>query len=67
LHPVRLAYQPPDSSTFLSGQDKQATSNQSIVLFSQNKSAPAIIHQPNEHAVDMCTADDTIINLVGAG
>jgi hypothetical protein len=31
--PVRLAYQPPASSTFLSEQ----TSNQPVVLFSQNK------------------------------
>jgi hypothetical protein len=52
-----LAYQPPDSSTFLSEQ----TSNQSAVLFFQNKSAPAISHhflseqistshQPNKQA-----------------
>jgi hypothetical protein len=34
---VRLAYQPPASSTFLSEQ----TSNQPAVLFSQNKSASA--------------------------
>jgi hypothetical protein len=44
--PVRLAYQPPASSTFLSDK-KPATSNQPTVLFSQNKSAPAISHQPN--------------------
>jgi hypothetical protein len=31
-------------------QNKLATSNQSAVLFSQNKSAPAISHQPNEQA-----------------
>jgi hypothetical protein len=42
--PVRSAYQPPASSTFLSEQ----TSNQPAVLFSQNKSAPDISHQPNE-------------------
>jgi hypothetical protein len=44
--PVRLAYQPPASSTFLSEQ----TSHQqpTTVLFSQNKPAPAISHQPNE-------------------
>jgi hypothetical protein len=42
LRPVRFAYQPPASSTFLSEQ----TSNQPAVLFSQNKSAPAISHQP---------------------
>jgi hypothetical protein len=47
-HPVRLAYQPPASSTFLSEQT--TTSNQPIVLVSQNKSAPAINHQPNEQA-----------------
>jgi hypothetical protein len=34
---ISLAYQPPASSTFISEQ----TSNQSAVLFSQNKSAPA--------------------------
>jgi hypothetical protein len=43
---VRLAYQPPANSIFLS--DKPATSNQPAVLFSQNKPAPAISHQPNE-------------------
>jgi hypothetical protein len=32
-----LAYQPPDSNTFIS----EKTSNQPVVLFSQNKSAPA--------------------------
>jgi hypothetical protein len=42
--PVRLAYQPPASSTFLSEQ----TSHQPAVLFSQNKSAPAISHQPTK-------------------
>jgi hypothetical protein len=47
LRPVRLAYQPPASSTFLSEQ----TSNQPAVLFSQNKSAPAISHQPTEQAL----------------
>jgi hypothetical protein len=30
--------------------NKPATGNQPIVLFSQNKSAPAISHQPNEQA-----------------
>jgi hypothetical protein len=44
FRPVRLAYQPPASSTFLS----QQTSNQPAVLFSQNKPAPAISHQPTE-------------------
>jgi hypothetical protein len=43
-----LAYQPPASSTFLS----QQTSHQqpAKVLFSQNKPAPAISHQPTEQA-----------------
>jgi hypothetical protein len=36
--PVGLAYKPPASSTFLSEQ----ISHQPTVLFSQNKSAPAI-------------------------
>jgi hypothetical protein len=35
----------------LFSQNKPATRNQPAVLFSQNKSAPAISHQPNEHAV----------------
>jgi hypothetical protein len=61
--PVRLAYQPPGSSSFsqnkptisnqpavLFSQNKRAISNQSAVLFSQNKSASAISHQPNEQA-----------------
>jgi hypothetical protein len=47
---VRLAYQPPTSSTFLSEQ----TSHQPAVLFSQNKSVSAISHQPNEHAEVRC-------------
>jgi hypothetical protein len=37
IRPVRLAYQSPASSTFLS--HKPTTSNQSAVLFSQNKLA----------------------------
>jgi hypothetical protein len=37
VRPVRLAYQSP------------AISNQSVLFF-KNKSAPAISHQPNEHA-----------------
>jgi hypothetical protein len=45
---VRPAYQPPASSTFLS--DEPATSNQPAVLFSQNKPAPVISHQPTEQA-----------------
>jgi hypothetical protein len=40
IRPVRLAYQPSTSSTFLSEQPP--------VLLSQNKPAPAISHQPNE-------------------
>jgi hypothetical protein len=39
IRSVRLAYQPPASSTFLS--NKPATSNQPAVFFSQNKSASA--------------------------
>jgi hypothetical protein len=46
MRPVCLAYQPPAIITFLSEQ----TSNQPAVLFSQNKPAPAIRHQPNEQA-----------------
>jgi hypothetical protein len=58
--PVRLAYQPPASSTFFLTTNQQPasstffsqqTSNQPAVLFSQNKSAPVISHQPNEQAV----------------
>jgi hypothetical protein len=49
LRPVRLAYQPPANSTFLSEQ----ISHQPTVLFSQNKSAPAISHQPNEKAAQI--------------
>jgi hypothetical protein len=44
-----LAYQPPASSTFLS----QQTSHQPAVLFSQNKPAPAISHQPTEQAAGL--------------
>jgi hypothetical protein len=47
--PFRLAYQPPASITFLSEQ----TSHQPAVLFSHNKSALAISHQPNEQASGM--------------
>jgi hypothetical protein len=35
----------------LFSQNKSAVSNQPTVLFSQNKPAPAISHQPTEHAV----------------
>jgi hypothetical protein len=41
-----LAYRPPDSSTL--SQNKPAISYQSV--FSQNKPAPGINHQPNELA-----------------
>jgi hypothetical protein len=34
-----------------SSQNKPATSNQRAVLFSQNKPAPAISHQPTEQAM----------------
>jgi hypothetical protein len=34
----------------LFSQNKPVTSNQPAVLFSQNKPAPAISHQPTEHA-----------------
>jgi hypothetical protein len=37
--------------TVLFSQNKSAISNQPTVLFSQNKPAPAISHQPTEHAV----------------
>jgi hypothetical protein len=33
----------------LFSKNKSATSNLSVVFFSQNKPAPAISHQPNEH------------------
>jgi hypothetical protein len=49
--PVRLAYQPPASSTFLSEQiSHQQQISQPTVLFSQNKPAPVISHQPKEQA-----------------
>jgi hypothetical protein len=35
--------------------NKPITSNQPAVLFSQNKSAPAISHQPNKHALSCGT------------
>jgi hypothetical protein len=44
--PVRLAYQPPANSTFLSEQISHQ--QQPTVIFSQNKSAPTISHQPNQ-------------------
>jgi hypothetical protein len=42
-----ISHQP----TVLVSQNKPATSNQSAVFFSQNKSAPAIRHQPNEQGI----------------
>jgi hypothetical protein len=42
-----ISHQP----TVLFSQNKPATINQSAVLFSHNKPAPAISHQPNEHAL----------------
>jgi hypothetical protein len=44
-----LAYETPASRTFLSEQTSRR--NQPTILFSQNKPAPGISHQPNEHAV----------------
>jgi hypothetical protein len=38
------------SQQYFFSQNKPAISNQPAVLFSQNKSAPAISHQPNEQA-----------------
>jgi hypothetical protein len=48
LQPVRSAYQPPASSTFLSKQISHQQPASSI--FSQNKPASAISHQPTEQA-----------------
>jgi hypothetical protein len=62
LRPVRLASQPPASSTFLSEQT--TTSNQPTLLFSHNKSAPAISHQPNEQAVGLVRGFGIWIGLV---
>jgi hypothetical protein len=42
---------PATGQAVLFSQNKPATSNQPTVFFSQNKSAPAISHQPNEQAV----------------
>jgi hypothetical protein len=55
-----LAYQPPASSTFLSEQ----TSHQPALLFSQNKPAPAISHQPTEQAVSPVFCVSDLITLV---
>jgi hypothetical protein len=46
--PVRSAYQPPASSTFLSEQTSHQQSTSSIFLSEQ--STPVISHQPNEQA-----------------
>jgi hypothetical protein len=43
-----ISHQP----SVLFSQDKPVISNQLTVFFSQNKSAPAISHQPNEQAED---------------
>jgi hypothetical protein len=43
---IRLAYQQPASSSFVSEQTSHQ--QQLAVLFSQNKSASAISHQPSE-------------------
>jgi hypothetical protein len=40
----------------LFSHNKSATSNQPTILFSQEKSAPAISHQPNEHAARQTAA-----------
>jgi hypothetical protein len=47
--PVRLAYQPPASSTFLSQQTSHQQPASSTFL--SNKPAPGISHQPTEQAV----------------
>jgi hypothetical protein len=49
--PVRLAYQPPASSTFLSEQTSHQQPANSNFLSEQNKLA--ISHQPNEQAVGL--------------
>jgi hypothetical protein len=49
------SYQPPANITFVS----QQTNNQPTVLFSQNKSAPAISHQPNEQVGGSCLTSGT--------
>jgi hypothetical protein len=41
----------------LFSQKKPATSNQPAVLFSQNKPAPAISHQPTEQADEALSAE----------
>jgi hypothetical protein len=46
IHPIRLAYQPPVSSTFLSEQTNHQQPASSIFLSQQI----SISHQPNEQA-----------------
>jgi hypothetical protein len=53
--------QQPANSTFLSEQ----TSNQPTVLFSQNKPAPAISHQPNEQTVARVTFNSFFSLITG--
>jgi hypothetical protein len=48
LRSVRLAYQQPASSIFLSKQ----INHQQPLLFSQNNPAPAISHQPNKQTAN---------------
>jgi hypothetical protein len=48
-HPLRFTYQL--TVVVLLSQNKSATSNQPTIHLSQNKSAPAISHQPNKQAV----------------
>jgi hypothetical protein len=53
-HPVRLAYQPPASSTFLSQQISHHQPASSTFLLKQTSTShqpPAISHQPTEQAV----------------
>jgi hypothetical protein len=47
--PVRLAYQPPASSTFLSEQISHQQSASSTFLSEQTSTS----HQPNEHAANL--------------
>jgi hypothetical protein len=50
--------------TVLFSQNKPAISNQPAVLFSQNKPAPAISHQPTEHAANVLHSATTNVNVV---
>jgi hypothetical protein len=49
FHPIRLAYQPPANSTFLSEQTSHQQSASSTFLSEQTSTSHQ--HQPNEHAV----------------